>query len=450
MNSIKLIIKHKLWSLMKEDISTDINIKLLNYLFWSGKCTIIDEIKSKEVLQQCLKNLINNETEYKHEKKMFNYLLDNLTEQEIKEIINDSNDQFILLQWVKRNNNKNPTFNFLNLLPKNMIEEGLFLHYVEGTNNLKLINYGIEKSNTPIVKINDKYEINLLYSKEIKGSLKIKLLSKFNTLVKVNIIEIIFEEIKNQDEVVVSWLIEKYYNDINNHQNKHINILKISYNELTEKTLNKYATLFIHNEKSLFLDNLFEKIIKYKKQKNETADAILETCDLMLDWNIKITGRESNNIINKYINYDNMEILLTHKIFQFTKTDIISNSLFEKIYKSIENKIENPIYDICEKLLISNIKINKIESHYILIKHLTIKTMDYLLKSNLFNYQLEYLLNNIWKKDLDLGINIAKKIEKDTLWKYVESLSKEDKQTFEIAYYNDKFAERKKEKKLKI
>lgn len=453
MNTIDLIMKHKLWSILKQNDFLDIDSCFLTYIFEHAKTKIIDEIKTESMLEDFLNRLIVNNFEYRHEKKMFNYLQKNITEEKILSIIKKQPDNFLLSQWIKRNTNKKPDFLFIKFIDKNLLEDGTFLYEAIHSRNNAMIDYAIELTASHSYIIIKDHKINLLFYKEIKNELKVKLYSKFSTVVNNNALEYLIHNIKNEDELTSNWIIENNYDFFNNNLKKYLNLVNLPYNGLMENLLNLKPELFLDKEKYMFCEGFFEKILQYKLKDEKINNPIENTCNVMRSWGIKINEMESHLILERNINYENMNYLLENKLFTYNMKELNMEWLFNKVLTSRKKQSHQDtqsIKDTCEKFISFSITIKDTESQNILQNNLTVENADYLLNSNLFTYDLEKLLNSTWKKNIDLGMKIAQKLDKDILWKYIENLTSIDKIHFELAYYNIKFDSRLKEKRLKI
>lgn len=157
MKTIDIIMKYKLWSVMKHGDINDLDKSLKNHIYFNAKTAIIDEIKTDEMLEEFLHIYLITSYEYRHEKKMYDYLRENISPERFEEIVKTHNTQHLLLQWVQRNSNKKPFFKFLELFDKKELENGFLLYNVVRSENEELIEYAINKNKS------DKYKLSLIH-----------------------------------------------------------------------------------------------------------------------------------------------------------------------------------------------------------------------------------------------------------------------------------------------
>lgn len=454
MKALDVIIKHKLWSVTKNTNFSDLDKYLENYLYDNAKIEIIDEIKTKDLLEKYLQKFILNQYNYKYEKKMFSYLKENIEKEKLKEIINQHSQQGLLLYWVRRNAKKTPHFEFLEYIDQDILQNGDFLSYAEKGNE-KIIKYAIECTQSPHYKITEKSTQNLLFLKNIKGELKIQLFLKFKELVRENILEYVFENIKNEDEKTTRWLIKEFSEELNK-QDKTANPLRCPYNEVMESILNENKNYDLFFEKNiLFVDNFFHKVLEFKKQNKINDNPIDVTFKQFKKWNIEIKERELNSIFFELVNYETLDYFLNpENNFNLDKKIISVESLLYKMMKAKNEEKENLSNDnlklYIEKIYQSGFHYIERGSNLFFLDNVNAENMDYLLKHPLFNYNFDKLIHSMWTRDRELGIQLANSIDKNIVWKYIDTLKKEDRVEFELLYYDEKFETKLKDKKIKI
>lgn len=451
MNALDVVIKHRLWSVIKNSNLTDMDKVLEFYLYNNGKIDVIDEIKSNELLERYLEKFILNEYTYKYEKKMFSYLLNNLPSENFNKIMKKHSSDILSLQWIKRNQDKTPHFEFLNYIDKDFLENGKFLSYASKSSE-KIIDFAIEINKSDQYYISDKVSINLLMSETIKGDLKIKLLSKFKSIIKENVMEYLLNNIKNEDSKVSFWILKTFSQEIKKSKDKIMNPLRCTYNQLMETILENNLDLFF-DKKINFSDTLFMKVLDYKKEEYSFENALNQTYNQFKRWKITIEERESNSLFYKLVNYENIDNLLKpNEVLNINIKTISIDSILHKMIKAEnEEDIElDKFKKILDKIYELNFKHIERTSNLLFLDYVQENNMDYLLSHPLFEYNREKLLHSMWTRDKELGIQLAHKTEKNIVWKYIDNLKKDEKIKFELMYYEEKFDNTIKEKKMKI
>lgn len=453
MKPLDLMIKYKLWSVGKHGSIFDLEEKLENYLYDNARFEIIEEIKTPKLLEKYLKNFIKNEHNYKYEKRMFAYLQENLKSEKIKEIINQYSHQGLLLYWIKRNQNKTPHWDFLDYLDKNILENGIFLSYAEKSSE-KIIKHAIDSTKSHTLSIAENLTINLLTLKNIKNDLKIQLLSKFKEEVRKDILNHVFDSIKNEDEKTSYWLIEEFKQDIFTHKDKTMNPLRCPYNKIMESILSNKENYDLFFEKSpLFIDTFFHKVLAFKEQNKSIENPIDATFKQFKKWRVEIPEREFNSIFFKLVNYETLDYFLApEQGFNIEKKVISVESLLYKMNQSEEKEILpfEIFKSYIEKIYQSGFHYIERGSNLFFLDNVNSENMNYLLEHPLFNYNLNKLMHSMWTRDKELGMQFAKSIDKEIVWKYVDSLKTEERVQFELRYYEEKFDNKTKEKRLKI
>lgn len=454
MKTLDLIFKHKLWAVLKMEGVLNIDKNLDFYLFSNAKIEIINEIKTEEILEKYLERLILNNQPYKFEKKMFLYLKENLSHEKFHYIINKYPTTQLLLNWTKRNNEKVNNWELLNYLDKQVLENGTYLSYANQSKNNKIIEHAININKSEEYHISDTIKVNLLLSNNIKKEYKIKLLSKFITTVRENIMEYFFDAVKNEDDITAYWLINKFKKEINSYPQKMINPLRVPYNELMEKILKEPKNYQLIFEKDLtFSDSLFKNVIEYKQSNINIKNPLEETINQFENWKIKFNERDSNILFCTFLNYDNMDYFLTpNKVFNINIQTISIESILYRLLKAEkEDHINLEKFKLyIDKIYNKNFRYFERGSNLLFLDYVNAENMEYLLHHPLFIYNLDKLLHSMWTRDKDLGIDLAHKIDKSIVWKYIDSLNKEEKIKFELKYYSEKFTTQPKEKRMKI
>jgi len=140
MNALDIIIKNKLWSLLKEDSSLD--EALINHIFWNSKTDLLEQIKTKNILENMFSKILETSYPLKNEKKLFMFLLKELGENYVKEKITKEDSFNIVYNWIKRQQNKSKQFKeFLDYIPE--IHNGLLLYVAIILKDEKLIHYSM-------------------------------------------------------------------------------------------------------------------------------------------------------------------------------------------------------------------------------------------------------------------------------------------------------------------
>lgn len=453
MNSIDFIIKHKLWTLAKQTNFHDLDQNIEYYVYNKANLDMLEDIKNNELLEKYFIRLINTEQEYKHEKKMFNYLLENMSYEKIQEIKSRYSDNYLLLQWTKRNT-KNPHFEFLEILDKNILTDGTFLNYALDSSE-KIIDYAIKINQSSICKLTEKIDNNLLLSQKIKGKLKIKLFKKFLHIVKQDVHQYLLKSIENNDELTALWLLTHFQKDLNKSSKKYYNFLRCSYNELMEKCADTYFDNIFDRENQMFVSVFFEKIITYKKQKNSNhISSIEQALDNFEKYNLTLNSHDSNSIFCKIVTIENIDfLLLPNNVLNIKKENICVESLLYKLLhnNNPEDKITN------EKLKMAMEKIHQHDflnfdrgSNALFLDYVNQDNIQWLFSHKLCKYNIEKLLPALYNKSKLLSVELAKLIDKKIVWSFLESLEKKDRVEFELYYYHDRFTEKEQVKRLKI
>lgn len=455
MNSIDFIIKYKLWTLAKQTDVYDLEQTIENYVYNKANLDMLEDIKTEELLEKYFVRLINTEHEYKHEKKMFRYLLEQINPEKINLIKTKYSDEYLLLQWTKRNRN-NLNIEFLNLLHPDILTNGTFLYYALNGSE-KLIEYAININISSTYKLTESIENDLLVSRQIKGKLKIKLLNKFIQVVKQNPHYYFLDNVENNDETTALWFVDNFKKQLDLSSDKAYNFLRCSYNAVMEKIAQDHFDIIFDRDNQIFVSNFFEKIMHYKKQDsldNLSINAIEQTINTLERYNLKLNQIESNSIFCKIVTVENIDFLMCpNNVFNINKKHICIESL---LYKLLHNN--NPENIINQEKLKS--AIDKISEHNfshfdrgsnaLFLEYAQLDNVQWLFSHKLFSYNIEKLLPAVWSKNTILAVELAKLIDKKLVWQFVESLEKKERVMFEVNYYNDKFVEKQNVKRLKI
>lgn len=453
MNSIDFIIKHKLWALAKQTDMHKLEQSIEDYIYDKANFEMLEDVKTDSLLEKYVIRLINNEYEYKHERKMFNYLLENINDKKFTEIINKYSHNYLLLQWTKRNN-KNPHFDFLKIIDSNVLTNGTFLNYALGKSD-KIVDHAININQSSIYKLTDKIENNLLLSSEIKGKLKIKLLTKFFNIVEKDINEYFINSISNEDEITALWFINNFKVELMKSPNKYYNFLHCTYNALMEKLSDNYFDIVFDRNNQMFLSVFFEKVLNYKKQTNNNIDKVIlkDTFNKFNHWKITLNKNDSNSIFYKIVTVENIDFLLeSNGVLNIKKDSIGVESL---LYKLLENNNKTEITNIQLKSCIEKMYEHEFfyfdrGSNAIFLEYVNKENIEWLFSHKLFNYNVEKLFPGLYNISKNLALDLAKLIDKNIVWKFLETLNKQERVEFELKYYNNKYNEKETIKRLKI
>lgn len=394
MNALDIIIKNKLWSLLKEDSSLD--EALINHIFWNSKTDLLEQIKTKNILENMFSKILETSYPLKNEKKLFMFLLKELGENYVKEKITKEDSFNIVYNWIKRQQNKSKQFKeFLDYIPE--IHNGLLLYVTIILKDEKLIEYSMIKNKQKTFEMeiksnlfinnHTKVNMNFITDSSFKSEQKIYLLNKFNCNDN-ELIDIFHKSLNEKDIMVINWILSNKIKELE--ENKSKIYLPKSINEDLEKILLNIIYLFKEN------DYAMNKIFSLMMDINPLNETLKKFENINYKFNYY-----SGEILNKFINESNYQELL--------KTNILKEEdIIKRIWK-LSIKLDDKI--IFTKKFLKE-KLNSSDSLDILFENLNIETKEKIIGANIFEFSYLSLFKYFFNKDDDLSIFWQKILKK--------------------------------------
>lgn len=432
MNALDIIIKNKLWSLLKEKESLD--KALLNYIFWNSKTDLLEQIKTKDILEDMFLKILESSYPLKNEKKLFMFLLKELGENYIKDKIRKEDSFNIAYNWLKRQQNKSIQFKeFLDYIPE--VHNGLLLYVAIILKDERLINYSITKNKQKTFEmeinsklfINDKAKIsiNFITDSSFKSEQRIFLLNKFNCDDN-ELIDIFNKSLNEKDIMIIHWILSNKIKTIENNKSKLY--LPKNINKELEKIL--LDNIYLFKENDYTMNKIFSLMMD--------INSLNETLKKFESSNYKF-NYYSREILNKFINESNYQELLKTNILK--EEDIIKRVW--KLSITLDDKIS-----FTQKYL--KTKLNNSDSLDILFENLTEETKEKIINANVFDFSYLSLFSYFFNKNDELCIFLAKNIEKKDILKYKNSIPEKNHKKFDLIYFSSLLENKKIEKRHKI